>query len=127
MDKQTQAVAAAVYDFLDNCKLDFLGGFQEAHTREGRNATTVDGKVDLFNLANSAIKASGAEHLVELVRALEPFAYFIEQYKRQPFRNQDDVYVSIHLGSEFEAKIRLSDMEKASEALSKLPPELRGK
>ena len=110
MDKQTQAVATAIA----------LAGNLPFSEHES------DTQELIIAEAKAAIAASGAEHLGELVSALEPFAYFIEQFKRQPLRGQDDIYVSIHLDSEFEAKLRLSDMEKASEALSKLPPELRG-
>lgn len=119
MDKQTQAFEDFMQRIMPHVP---LSGISSPKGKIYRSVEATNAQV----VWNAAIKASGAEHLGELVRALEPFAHFIKQYKRQPLRGQDDVYVSIHLGSEFEAQIKLSDLEKASDALSKLPPELRG-
>lgn len=49
--------------------------------------------------------------------ALKPFAHFAHQWRRAPLRGIADEVYSIHTGTEYAASIRLSDCERAIEAL----------
>jgi hypothetical protein len=55
----------------------------------------------------------------EMEKALEPFAAFIDAYERKPVK-WDDEFISIHVGTEFEAGLRLSDLRKARATLSRM-------
>ena len=55
--------------------------------------------------------------LVELAEAaLRPFAAFIDAYERKPVK-WDDEFIAIHVGTEFEATLKLSDLREARAAL----------
>lgn len=56
-----------------------------------------------------------------LEEALRPFAFFSAQYDRQPLRGQDDSFYGLHVGTEYEAILKLSDMQKARAALENKP------
>lgn len=60
----------------------------------------------------------------EIAEALRPFAHFWRQWSLMPMRSMDDVIYAIHTGSQYEAEIRRSDCERASEVLEALstPP-----
>lgn len=52
--------------------------------------------------------------------ALQPFARFFDMWSARPLRGIDDEFYCIHTGTEWEASIRISDMQKALEALEKV-------
>lgn len=57
-------------------------------------------------------------HADALAEALEPFAHFIEQWNKKPLGfDVDDIY-SIHSGTEWEASITISNLQRALAALT---------
>lgn len=56
-----------------------------------------------------------------LREALKPFAQFVERFDNKPLRTLDDELYAIHVGTEWEASIRLSDFRKALNALEGSP------
>jgi len=57
--------------------------------------------------------------IAELEGALQPFAYFAEQYDRQPLRGVADTLYGIHTGTEFEAELTLTACRAARDVLKK--------
>jgi hypothetical protein len=55
----------------------------------------------------------------ELEEAIKPLAFFARQWQRQPMRGMDDVIYAIHMGTEYEAELRRSDLDR----LAALMPE----
>jgi hypothetical protein len=63
-----------------------------------------------------------ARRVEELDAALRPFAAFARQWNRQPLRNMDGVIYAIHVGTEYEAELSLSDMQTAAALTSENAP-----
>jgi len=57
-----------------------------------------------------------------LVTALEPFAKFAEKWDEKPLSRMADELYGIHVGTEWEATISLSDCRRAKAALALLAP-----
>ena len=53
----------------------------------------------------------------KMAEALRPFAHFWRQWERQPMRGLDDEFYVIHTGTDYEASLRRSDCEAASDLL----------
>jgi hypothetical protein len=60
-------------------------------------------------------------HLTRMEDALQPFADFIEKFDEKPLRLDDEFY-AIHVGTEWEARLKLSDLRKAKEVLHEEMP-----
>lgn len=69
------------------------------------------------------LKRAMQRHSEQLLAALEPFAHFANQWEAQPLGRYDDEIYSIHTGTEWEASIRLSDLQKARDVLTMIRDE----
>lgn len=58
-----------------------------------------------------------AADLIEARAALEPFAEFARKWKAQPLGRTPDDFYAIHVGTDYEARLRVSDCMKALEVI----------
>lgn len=79
-----------------------------------------DAVTNILDLLDSLEAAEAREK--RLREALRPFAFYAEQRSRKPFNGMDDVINGIHVGTEWEAEIRLSHCEAARAALAETAP-----
>ena len=53
-----------------------------------------------------------ATTIMEMCKALQPIADFVDAWEAKPLNGLDDAFYNIHTGTEWEASLRLSDLKK---------------
>jgi hypothetical protein len=95
---------------------------QQAECARLRDAWSFDGKLinqmrtQVEGLYRRLSEADAARVAAE--RALEPFAEFARQWNRQPMKGMADEFYCIHTGTEYEASLKRSDLQRAADVLA---------